>query len=202
MRNIKSVLLLLLVVLLLAGGGIFSAVTRQSELSQERARVHQLSQSVSALRDTAAAYQVELQNGRMVWADRVNALCFERDNVRHLLAGKEEQLRRLGVRLADTQSFSDFSVATIDSVRVPAYIDTLQCLHAVYRDSFATISAIIRRDFTSDIRYSIRDSFTLVNYTSYRRFLFIRWHPRNTYILMAHNPHTRVMGLRVVSILR
>lgn len=200
----RPVLLALLVVLL-AAAGIFSAGKwhhAQSELRQERTKVNQLSQSVSALRDTADAYQVELQDGRMVWADRVNELCFERDNVCRLLSDKEAQLRSLGIRLNDTHSLTDFSVATIDSVRVPVYVDTLQSMHAAYRDSFVTISAVVRRNLTSDIRYSIRDSFTLVNYTSYRRFLFFRWHRRNTYVLMAHNPRTHVLGLRVVNILR
>ena len=86
----RPVLLALLVVLL-AAAGIFSAGKwhhAQSELRQERTKVNQLSQSVSALRDTADAYQVELQDGRMVWADRVNELCFERDNVCRLLSDK------------------------------------------------------------------------------------------------------------------
>jgi hypothetical protein len=171
------------------------------QLRDDRAR---LSQTISALDDTARAYRVRLSDGQRRWAAETEALSVTRDNLRRLYQRDIQRAHAVGIDQRDIDAVSNIASVTSDSVIVPVYIDTLRRLFTSYSDPYTSISAIIRRDSSAVIDYQIRDSLTVYDYYVRHRLLWglIRWRERqNKLKILSLNPHCRIVSFSVKKII-
>jgi hypothetical protein len=195
--------IIVIVILLSVSGFLYVLYNKANkELKTEQDNKEKLSQSMNALSDSCKTYQIKWGKDKKLWAAKVQTLYMEKQNVSTILSDKASDLKRMGIKLKDVSSLAYSNTRTHDSVTVPVYIDSIKSLHADYKDNFVDISATIYRDMTSSIRYESRDSFTLVNYISYKRFLFFKWGRKDVFLLTAKNPKTKVEGLKIYQILK
>ncbi len=194
---------LVLLVLLLAAGLWYMTErlsVAKTELKACRNECTQLTDAVGNWQDTARIYQVRWQNGIRTWAAQAQTVYSNKASIENAMKGSGI-LNSLGVKSKDVESIVNYNTETRDSVKMNISTD-MGGINAVWCDTWTNISAKIGQDMAAELQYSIRDSFTLVNYVNYKRFLFWKWGRKDEYILTARNPHTRILGLKVVKVVK
>ena len=199
-----KVFVVLLVLLVLLTAGLCYMTDKVSvvktELKACRNECAQLTDAAENWQDTAQMYQVRWQNGTRTWAAQAQTVYSNKANIRNVVQGAGT-LKSLGVKSKDVESVANCNTETRDSVKMNISTD-MGGINAVWCDTWTNISAKIGQDMAAELQYSIRDSFTLVNYVNYKRFLFWKWGRKDEYILTARNPHTRILGLKVVKVVK
>ena len=107
------------------------------------------------------------------------------------------------IKLKDINSASFMATETVDSVPAKViYVDSLHQLQSEYRDEYIHILASINRDYTSSIKYSVRDSIIVADLYKRHKFLFFHWKSRqNKIIATSKNPKTKIVGLQVLKVI-
>lgn len=165
---------------------------------KEKTKSELYSESISNLSDTAKVYKIRLNDTVSVMAAKIKSLYVAKENINTVLSDKIDELKAAKVRHKDLKNFTSIGTVTKDSVITIVYVDTLKNLTTEYKDSFMNIKATLFRNNTASIKYECYDDLDLiVKKEATRRFLFFRWKYRDTYLLIPHNPKTRIRKLKV-----
>lgn len=159
-----------------------------------------LVKSINTMQDSSKVLKLKI-DGQKVLAAEYNTLYLDKQNIESQLSDKMKTIKALGVNIDNLESCVTQQVTTVDTIHTIAYVDSLQSLCASYRDSFIDISTTIYRDRRSIITYKNNEIFDLLNYKSHKhKFLFIKWGKIDKFVLVPHNPKTKV-SIRAVKII-
>jgi hypothetical protein len=159
-----------------------------------------LVKSINGLQDSSKILKLKM-DGQKINAAEYNTLYLDKQNIESQLSDKMKTIKALGVNIDNLESCVTQQVTTVDTIHTIAYVDSLQSLCASYRDSFIDISTTIYRDRRSIITYKNNEIFDLLNYKSHKhKFLFIKWGKIDKFVLVPHNPKTKV-SIRAVKII-
>ena len=179
---------------------LFSYHSAQRKYEEYKQKSELLSHTVSALKDSVRTYKVRIGNYKVNVAE-APTLYVDRKNLAGQLKDQKKDLSALGIRMKYLESATRVATATTDTIQMPVYQDSLQFLHAEYRDSFTVINATIYRDNRAQIDYQANEVYDLYNYRAYRhRFLFFHWGRSDRYVLVPHNPKTSttIRSLKII----
>ena len=152
-----------------------------------------LAKTINMLHDSSSNIKI---NG--VSASEYNTLYLEKENIEKQLSS----FKRTKIHKNDLESAVNIKSVTADTIYQTVYVDSLQALHALYKDSFINISATIYRDKKAMIMYENKEYYDLFNYKGYRhKFLFFRWGKIDKYLLIPGNPKTKC-SIGAVKIIR
>ena len=172
----------------------------KAKLKASESNKELLVQSINTLQDSCKTYKVKIGNDKITVSE-FNTLYIDKNNIESQLSDKVKTIKKLGIKINNLESSVTQQVTTVDTIHTIAYVDSLQSLCASYRDSFIDISTTIYRDRRSIITYKNNEIFDLLNYKSHKhKFLFIKWGKIDKFVLVPHNPKTKV-SIRAVKII-
>lgn len=193
----------ILILALICGFLIYLTSTYKKKYDTEKARYDQLSYSVNRMNDSVKIYKKKWSDGFYRWNTETTALYLKNANIEDLYHDKVRELKQMGIKMKDINSASFMATETVDSVPAKViYVDSLHQLQSEYRDEYIHILASINRDYTSSIKYSVRDSIIVADLYKRHRFLFFKWKSRqNKIIATSKNPKTKIVGLQVLKVI-
>ena len=172
----------------------------RKKLKETESNKELLIKSINNLQDSSKTLKLKLDS-KAVYAAEYNTLYLDKQNIESQLSDKMKTIKALGVNIDNLESCVTQQITTKDTIHTIAYVDSLQSLCASYRDSFIDISTTIYRDRRSLITYKNNEVFDLLNYKSHKhKFLFIKWGKIDKFVLVPHNPKTKV-SIRAVKII-
>lgn len=188
-----------IILLLGLGLSLFYVNKYRTKYNNELKNTTELSRSINILEDSAKTYQIKL-NKTKKWVAETEDISVKSNNIEKLYNNKVQELKKLKIKLNQTNTISDISTITQDSIiEIPIYIDSLQQLQTVYNDGYLSLKNTIKRNGTSTLLYQYTDSFTIINAVKQKHFLFFKWGKKITKsYLISKNPKTKISNFKVI----